>query len=185
MKLFFRKNLKIFIAFVLGVVISGVGVYGATLLTTEEVMYTSSKTAKTAIDELYTRTSTMKTLTEYNNYGTARYNAGYAAGKSAGTVALLTSLEASISYYHNDSGASSCSQYTMPKDGYVIFAAVGYNDEGDRLDYAGYINGSIKFSSRGISGLYSAPKNSVVKVCTTWNSSYASGTTYAKIIGTS
>ena len=116
MKNFLKKNIKIFTGIFLGMVITGVGVYGATLITTNEVMYTSSKTAKTAIDELYNKVNTMKTVTEYNDYGTARYNAGYEAGKSEATAYRRTFPTTTATGDENK-------RVTIGKSGYIHLVA--------------------------------------------------------------
>ena len=83
MKEFLNRNVKLFIGIFIGIIISGVGAYGATLLTTNEVMYTDTKTAKTAIDELYSKVNSMYTSVEYSSYGTTKYNEGYTAGQKS------------------------------------------------------------------------------------------------------
>ena len=108
-------NIKIVVAFVLGVIISGLGVYAATVASSS-VSYSntssgsSATTVKDALDELYTKATTW--INPNNNFGTPTY---YAFGTYKGWCSSTNTNCNSYSDFPTTS--------TTPPSGKNVYAA--------------------------------------------------------------
>ena len=79
-KNFFKNNVKVLVAFIIGILVSGVSVYAATVIGAAEVSYTNNSQTNVsgALDTLYTRSNTW---IDPSNMGTPQY---YAFGRYKG-----------------------------------------------------------------------------------------------------
>lgn len=112
----FSKNTKVIIAFILGLIISGTGVYAATTLLSQSVYYNNSTSGATstnvqgALDELYTKANTW--INPNNNFGTPQY---YAFGTYKG---WCSDTDTNCNSYSNFPTRS-----TTPPSGKNVYAA--------------------------------------------------------------
>ena len=174
-----KKIYKYIIALVLGIALT-IGfqyAYAAIVSSSDKVTFTPSNTTwnvnnvESALNSLY--------QDALNNY-----TRGYNDGQAAGANLTLYTLSAHNSYYDYEHGGDRtvCNQYTLTKNGYVIFSFHKGAEGGNDMEYTGYINGTVKFSNGNTSNILSVSSGNAVKVCITYRSGYAAGTINANIL---